>query len=189
MTKEERMWRSRYSKASSRLRSQIRNLEKRYPESKALEEGRIKDWGGLKTLPEDYSLRELKRLTRYAEKTLKSGLYSLQRHRRTYANAKMTLEQDYGLVLDQKEIGAYFRFRDDVIERLMGAAAYKETKVVPFQTGKLWKEAKKKGLSKKDLKANIDRWAKEYEDAQAAGKAEKYRPKIKTGSASFASKG
>lgn len=184
----EQKWRIRYSKASSRLRAQIRALEQKYPESVALEQGRREDWGGLKTLPKDYSLRDLKRLTQYAEKTLKSGLYSLQRHRRAYSNAQRSLEKDYGIKLDQKEVGAYFRFRDDVYSRLVGALPYRRT-LMPFKTGKLYMEAKKKGLSKEDLKANIDRWAEEYEKAIKKGKGDKWKPKLKTGSASFADKG
>lgn len=176
----EQQWRIRYSKASSRLRSQIRKLEKRYPESVALEQGRREDWGGLKTLPKDYSLKDLKRLTKYAEKTLKSGLYSLQRHRRAYANAQLSLEQDYGLKIDQKDVGAYFRFLDDLRARGLASILYN-------RSGKLFREAKKKGLSRSDLQANIDRWSNEYERALAT--KSKFRPSISSGSASFADKG
>lgn len=179
----EQKWRNRYSKVSSRLRAQIRALEKRYPESVALEQGRVQDWGGVKTLPKDYSLAELKRLTHYAEKTLKSGLYSLQRHRRAYSNAQRTFMEDYGLKFDQKEIGAYFRFRDDVYTRFVGALPYKRS-LMPFKTGNLYIQAKKKGLTKEELKANIERWAKEYEDAVESGKSETYRPKVKKSSSS-----
>ena len=179
----EQKWRNRYSKVSSRLRAQIRALEKKYPESVALEQGRREDWGGVKTLPKDYSISELKRLTHYAEKTLKSGLYSLQRHRRAYANAKLTLQQDYGVNLDQKQIGAYFRFRDEVLSRGLGAVLYNKT-------GGLFKEAQKKGLSQQELMANIDRWAHEYERAVEAGTETSYKARIKTsGSKSFANKG
>lgn len=178
----EQRWRERYSKASSRLRSQIRALEKRYPESVALEEGRREDWGGLRTLPKDYSLKDLKRLTKYAEKTLKSGLYSLQRHRRAYANAQMTLKQDYDLNLDQKDIGAYFRFLDDIRKRGMSSILYN-------RAAGLLKQARKKGMSRSDLKANIDRWAQEYESARASGNARGFKPVLSGSSASFADKG
>lgn len=179
MTKAERNWRTRYSKASSRLRSQIRALEKRYPESVALERGGLEDWGGLKTLPKDYSLKDLKRLTQYAEKTLKSGLYSLQRHRRAYANAAMTLKEE-GINVSYKNTGAYFRFLDEIRERGLASILYNKAPA-------LIREAKKRGLSSEDLRKNIDRWAQEYERAQEAGKAEKFRPKIGS-SASFADK-
>ena len=183
MTKAEKKWRTRYSKASSRLRSQIRALEQRYPESKALERGGMEDWGGLKTLPKDYSLKDLKRLTQYAEKTLQSGQYSLQRHRRTYANAKLTLEQDYGLSLDQKDIGAYFRFRDEVIEKGLSSILYNST-------GSIFKMAKKKGLTKRQLWKNIKYWANEYEKAQKAGTADEFaRTKLKSSSAFFDTNG
>ena len=179
----EQRWRERYSKASSRLRSQIRNLEKRYPESKALERGGIEDWGGLKTLPKDYSLKDLKRLTEYAEKTLRSGRYSLQRHRRTYANASLTLKQDYGVSLDQKDIGAYFRFRDEVIEKGLGSILYNST-------GRIFKEAKKRGLNKRALMKNIRYWAKEFEKAQKKGESEEFvKTRLNSSSAFFDNKG
>ena len=177
MASTEQKWRTRYSKASSRLRAQIRALEKKYPESVALEQGRREDWGGLKTLPKDYSLRDLKRLTRYAEKTLKSGLYSLQRHRRAYANAQRSLEQDYGLKLDQKDVGAYFRFLDDLRARGLGSILYN-------RAGRLFREARKKGMNRADLKANIDRWSMEYEKALAT--RGKFKPTLSGSSASFA---
>lgn len=175
----EQKWRTRYSKASSRLRAQIRALEQKYPESVALEQGRREDWGGLKTLPKDYPLRDLKRLTQYAEKTLKSGLYSLQRHRRAYANAQRSLEQDYGLKLDRKDIGAYFRFLDDLRARGLASILYNRAR-------RLFREARKKGLSRSDLKANIDRWSMEYEKALAQKK--RFAPSLGS-SASFADKG
>lgn len=172
----EQRWRERYSKASSRLRAQIRALEKRYPESVALEEGRRQDWGGLKTLPKDYSLKDLKRLTKYAEKTLKSGMYSLQRHRRAYANAKQTLQSDYGLDIEQKDIGSYFRFLDDIRRRGLASLLYN-------RAPSLFRQARKQGMSKADLKANIDRWSKEYEKAIAS--KTRYKPSLDTGSSSF----
>ena len=63
----EQKWRERYSKASYRLRQQIKNLEKRYPESVALERGRLEDWEPLKSLPKDYTLKQLKMRTRLAD--------------------------------------------------------------------------------------------------------------------------
>lgn len=176
----EQRWRERYSRASSRLRSQIRALEKRYPESVALEEGRRQDWGGLRTLPKDYSLKDLKRLTKYAEKTLKSGLYSLQRHRRAYANAQATLQNDYGLTLDQKDIGSYFRFLDDIRKRGLSSLLYN-------RAPSLFRQARKQGMSKSDLKANIDRWSREYEKAIAS--KSRYKPTLNSGSSSFADQG
>lgn len=178
----EQKWRERYSKASSRLRQQIGRLEQRYPESVALEEGRREDWGGLKTLPKNYSLDELKRLTKYAEKTLKSGLYSLQRHRRAYANAQRTLQEDYGLTLDREQLGAYFRFRSDLKAKGLASLPY-------GKTGSLFQRAKKKGMSRDDLLKNINRWSKEYERLQKEGKEDTFNPKLKTGSIEFADKG
>lgn len=177
----EQKWRERYSKASSRLRQQISRLEKRYPESVALEQGRREEWGGLRSLPKDYSLESLKRLTKYAEKTLKSGLYSLQRHRRTYANARLTLKEQ-GINVDQKNIGAYFRFLDDIRDRGMASILYN-------RSATLFNRAKKQGMSSADLKANIKQWADQYERMAKEGKAESFSPKLNTGSSAFASKG
>lgn len=175
----EQKWRERYSKASSRLRSQISRLEQRYPESVALEQGRKQDWGGLRSLPQNYSLKELKRLTKYAEKTLESGVYSLQRHRRAYANAQLTLKKDYGITLDRNEIGAFFKFRSDMISAGINQVPYN-------QTSRLFREAKDKGMTRKEIKENIKEWAKEYEEASKKGKSEKWKPKLKdTGSDSF----
>lgn len=171
-------WRERYSKASSRLRSQISKLEQRYPESVALEQGRREDWGGVRTLPKDYSLKELQRLTRYAEKTLKSGLYSLQRHRRTYANASLTLKEK-GINVDRKNIGSYFRFLDDLQARGMHQILYN-------RSADLFNRAKKQGLSAKDLRENVKIWANEYEDRIKKGSSDRWRPTLKnTGSDSF----
>ena len=177
----EQRWRERYSRASSRLRAQIGRLEERYPESVALERGRREDWGGLRTLPKDYSLNDLKRLTKYAEKTLKSGLYSLQKHRRTYANARLSLKER-GINVDQKDIGAYFRFLDDLRDRGMSQILYN-------RSAGLFNKAKKQGMSSADLKANIKQWANEYERLAMNGRTESFRPNLKTGSSSFASKG
>lgn len=176
MTKAEKKWREKYSRVSSRLRSQIRALEQRYPESVALERGGVEDWGGLRTLPKDYSLKDIKMRVKEAEKILESGLYSLQRHRRSYANAAMSLK-DEGISVSHKNIGAYFRFLDDIRERGLSSLLYNKAPSII-------REAKKRGMSSADLKANIDAWANRYEEAIRSGTPEKMARKIGS-SASF----
>ena len=157
MNKTERQWRIRYSKASSRIRSQIRALEKKYPESVALERGGLSDWEGLRDLPKDYGLRELKMRTRLAEKVLQEGQYSLQRHRRAYAQASLTLEAKGIKGISNEKTGAFFRFLDDLKAR--GVAVYKPSRV----WARLFREAKEMNMSKEDLEKNIDYWMKQFE--------------------------
>lgn len=172
----EQKWRKRYSKASYRLRQQIKNLEKRYPESVALERGRLEDWEPLKSLPKDYTLKQLKMRTRLAEKVLKEGQYSLQVHRRSYAQASRTLREKGLKDIDNKKIGAFFRFLDDLSAR--GIAGMKSSRV----WARLFSKARKKGLSGDDLARNIDYWAQQFE------KNARYKPELmpsSSGSNSF----
>lgn len=161
----EQWWRTEYSKASSRIRSQIRALEKRYPESPSLQLGGIEDWGGLKTLPSGYGLKELKRLTQYAKQTLKSGLYSLQNQRRRTASASRKLGE-IGIKVSQKNLKAYFQFLDDLKARGIGGMKGSD------YWAKIFNRANKQGMSNEDLRRNIEKWAEKFENN------ENYVPKL-----------
>lgn len=178
MNKSEKDWRIRYSRASSKIRAQIRRLQERHPESVALERGGLQDWEGLRSLPKDYSLKDIKMRTKLAEQVLSEGWYSLQRFRRSYSQTSLTLKQK-GINVGAKEVGAYFRFLDDLSAR--GIAVFKPSRV----WSRVFKEIQKKNLSNDDLQKNIDYWAREFE------KNRRYKPEImpRTGSESFADSG
>lgn len=152
----EQWWRTEYSKASSRLRDQIRRLEKRYPESIALERGGVEDWQGLRSLPKDYGLKEIKRLTKYAKQTLKSGLYSLRTARRSRAQATQTLKQ-IGINVNQSNITGYFQFMDDLKARGIGSMKGSDV------WARIYNRAVKQGMSNADLRKNIEQWSDRFE--------------------------
>lgn len=178
MNKSERDWRIRYSKASSKIRAQIKRLQEKHPESVALERGGLQDWEGLRSLPKDYSLKDIKMRTKLAEQVLSEGWYTLQRFRRSYAQASISLNAK-GIRVSPENVGAYFRFLDDLKARRI--AVYKPSK----WWARMWNKYKKSDMSKEDLQKNIDRWAKEFE------KNKRYKPEFspQSGSDSFADQG
>ena len=178
MNKSERDWRIRYSKASSKIRAQIKRLQEKHPESVALERGGLQDWEGLRSLPKDYSLKDIKMRTKLAERVLSEGWYTLQRYRRSYAQASITL-QAKNIPVSPRNVGAYFRFLDDLKAR--GIGGLKPSRVWT----KLFNRYKKSDMSKEELKKNIDHWAREME------KNKRYKPEFmpRSGSDSFADQG
>lgn len=158
--KYNRSLRGQYAKLSYRIRQQIKNLQEKYPESVALERQSMHDWQPLNALPRDYSDKELKRRIRYAKSVLESGELSLQVHRRSYSNAVRTLNEKGIKDVNNKNIGGFFRFLDDL--RARGIAGYKSSKV----WAKYFTQAQKKGIRGADLKKNIDYWANLFEKNQ-----------------------
>lgn len=170
----EQWWRTEYSKVSSRIRSQIRKLEQRYPESVALERGGVEDWQGLRDLPKDYGLKELKRLTKYAKQTLKSGLYSLRTSKRSRAQASRTLS-DIGIKVSQENLRGYFQFLDDLRARGIGSMKGSDW------WARMYNRAMKQGMSNDELRKNIEYWAQKFEQKES------YVPRlVKSSSAALA---
>lgn len=155
-TKSEKAWRKRYAKVSYYLREQYKSLQKKYPESAALDRYGLEDFESLKDLGPDYGMDLIKKRVRMFEEIKRSGQLSLQRHRRARSLAAQTLKER-GVPVSQENLRGFFQFMDDLKAR--GIGSQKSSR----EWARTFNQAMKKGMSNEDLHQNINIWAKSIE--------------------------
>lgn len=137
---------SEYNYYAKMINKNLSKLAKELPESRALE--RYK--GEFELNPEPEALRSM---LKKARQVYKSGATSIANERRTTALAIDTLKEQGIDFVNRRNFKSFFNFLDDARARGLGAL-YSSTQLI-----EAIKMAKDKGLSKADIKANIDLWA------------------------------
>lgn len=137
---------SEYNYYAKMINKNLSKLAKELPESRALE--RYK--GEFELNPEPEALRSM---LKKARQVYKSGATSIANERRTMALAIDTLKEQGIDFVNRRNFKSFFNFLDDARARGLGAL-YSSTQLI-----EAIKQAKDKGLSKADIKANIDYWA------------------------------
>lgn len=141
---------SEYNYYAKMINKNLSKLAKEMPDSRALE--RYK--GEFEPVTSDNpNKRVLAKLLKRARDVYKSGVTSLNNQKRSVALAIDTLKASGIDYVNTKNFGYFFNFLDDARARGLGAL-YSSTQLI-----EAIKEAKDKGLSKKDIQANIDYWA------------------------------
>lgn len=163
-----RRWASRerieeFNDLVDQINEQIRELEEADPDSVALE--RWKGYFHKEPLNKELDSKTLTAEIRQAKYVLESGQLSLESIERSIANAIETLHKDLKIdYINRKNFNSFMRFLDDARARGLGSIYSSE------QLIKAVNEAKRKGLTKAQVEANIDRWAKKVVKFDSEGK-------------------
>ena len=140
---------SEYNYYTKMINKNLSKLAKEYPESRALERYR----GEFELNPEP---QELKSMLKKARQVYKSGATSVSSERRSVALAIAKLKDNGIDYVNKRNFKSFFNFLDDARARGL-ASLYNSTQII-----EALKKAKDKGLSKADIRANIDYWANKY---------------------------
>ena len=139
-----------YNRMVREIERQLNKLEKADPESISLERYRNYFQPVTSSNP---NYRMIQKLYSSAKRMLQSGQLSVESQERSKANAIETLHRDgYGYI-NRRNFSSYMRFLDDARARGLGSL-YSSTQII-----EAIHEAKERGLSEADIKANIRRWA------------------------------
>lgn len=165
-----------YNYYAKMINKNLSKLAKEMPESRALERYR----GEFEPITSDNpNKRMVSKLVKQARAVYKSGVTSLSSERRSVALAIDTLKKSGINYVNKRNFKSFFNFLDDARARGLGAL-YSSTQMI-----EAFKEAKDKGLTKKQILANIDYWANKnvkYDDQGMIVEPDEYKPlKVVTG--------
>ena len=149
MTKND--YKAKYNDMVKEINKQIRKLEKADPESVALE--RYRNYYKPVT-SKDPNYNTIRKLYKSARDLLKSNELSLESQDRAVANAIETFHREGRTYINKRNFNSFMRFLDDARARGI-ASLYSSTQIIDAI-----QEAKEKGLSDDQIKANIQRWSK-----------------------------
>ena len=145
---------SQYSKASIKIRRQLKRLESR-PGGRALVERYRGEFPTLKQL-QGVSDRDLRQLTKKAESLLKTKTLTT-RHDRQIREAVSTLQERGYDYITRENFNEFFSFLDDA--RARGLTAVYGYEAILDAVNR----ARKKKLTPQEIKANIEYWAEHGE--------------------------
>ena len=161
-------YRKKYNEMVNIINKQIAKLEKADPESVTLERYRGY-FQKVTTRNPNYST--IRKLYSSAKKLIKSGQLSLEAQERAKANALESLHREgYGYI-NKRNFNSFMRFLDDARAKGLGAL-YSSTQLI-----EAIQEAKSKGLTKKQILANIDRWSNQMQRDRQGRIIEQIEPK------------
>lgn len=160
--------RNEYNQMVKQINSDLKKLAKIDPESQVLEQYS----GYFQTVKIDNpNYRTILKMRKQARDLLKSGRLSLESHERAKANAIDTLHKEGYTFINRKNFNSFMRFLDDARARGLGSL-YSSTQLLTAIN-----EAKKKGLSKADIKKNIQHWSDQMKRDKEGRIVEVKRPK------------
>ena len=151
MNKEQRIRHkvAKYNAMSSEIQKNLNAIQRKYPESKALDLRR--DFAPIST--QQPNERTLNTLIKKAQNILDSGALSMDAQERSRALAIDTLRKDGLDFVNNRNFKNLMKFLDDARARGLGALYTSEQLISAVQ------EAKRKGLTKAQIRANIQYWA------------------------------
>lgn len=164
---------SRYGYYAKRIRSQMRELEKKYPDSVALE--RYK--GQFPTVPEikekGMTQKQVNLLMREAKRVLDKGLVSLRSVKRGMAQALETIH-DMGITsINEQNFNKFFKWVDDMRAKDLGQL-YSSTQMI-----KAVQNMYNKGFTDEQIQQNINNWAESNIKRDKEGRIdESHRPRL-----------
>lgn len=145
-------YRKAYNKMVTDINRQIRRLEKADPESVSLE--RYRNFFQ-KVTTKNPNYRTIQKLYSRAKKVLSSGELSVESQTRAKANAIQTLRDEGMTYINKSNFNSYIRFLEDARSKGL-SALYSSSQIIEAVH-----EAKKQGLTKDQILANIDRWSRQ----------------------------
>lgn len=144
--------RQEYNQYVEEINQQIAELEREMPESIAIDR-----WRGYFEPIDDPTLdyNTMRRMRAKARDVLQSGQLSVESVKRSEANALETLHREGYDYINRRNFNSFMRFLDDARAKGLGAL-YSSTQLI-----EKIHEAKKRGLTKREIRKNIDRWSQQ----------------------------
>lgn len=142
------------------LEKQLDRIEEIDPDSVAIEKYR----GVYYKLEGPVSYNALRPVMKSIRQLVKSGQLSLDNYKRSKASAIDTLHRDGLDFINGRNFNSYVRFLDDARQRHL-ASVYSSEQII-----KAVHEARMRGLTKAQIRANMDRWAKQAVKYDKQGK-------------------
>lgn len=161
-------YKNQYNQMVKEINRQIRRLEKADPESVTLERYR-NYYQPVTSKNPDY--RMIRKLYSSAKKLLSSNELSLESQARAKANAIETLHREGMDYINKRNFNSYMRFMEDARSRGL-ASLYSSTQII-----EAIHEAKSKGLTDSQIKANIKRWSNQMKRDREGRIIEQIEPK------------
>lgn len=147
----------------------LEELERKMPDSRALEYHKGEFW---EINDPNYNYNKLRELNKNAKQLLQSGEITVEGQERSIALALKTLHEEGYDYINRRNFNAFMRFLDDARAKGLGAL-YSSTQLI-----EKIKEMKDRRLTKGEILANIDRWAKKNVKRDKEGKIiEQVKPK------------
>ena len=161
--------RNEYNRITKEINKNLAEIEKKRPDSIALERYR----GYFEPIEEtDLNYNTMRRMLKQARQVYESGETSLDVIERGEALAIKTLKEEGYDFINRRNFNSFMRFLDDARARGLGSLYSSE------QLLEMIHEAKKRGLSKREILKNMDRWAKQTAKRDKEGKiVEQVKPK------------
>lgn len=141
-----------YGRYLEQINNDLNYIEEHDPDSVTLDR-----WRGYFqpiTTP-DPNYNALRKAVSQIRQVAESGMLSPEGQRRSIANAIDTLRRSGVQGINRRNFNSIMRFLDDARSRGL-AAVYSSTQLI-----EAIREAKNKGLSDRDIKANIEKWARQ----------------------------
>ena len=159
-----------FNQMAKLINKNLSKLAKEMPESRALERYR----GEFQPITSKNPNKQIvNKLYKSAKNVLKMGVTDIDSERRSVALAIDTLKRSGIDYVNKRNFKSFFNFLDDARARGLGAL-YSSTQLI-----EAFKEAKDKGLSKKEIMANIDYWSSKnvkYDDEGMIIEPDEYKP-------------
>ena len=159
-----------FNQMAKLINKNLSKLAKEMPESRALERYR----GEFQPITSKNPNKQVvNKLYKSAKNVLKMGVTDIDSERRSVALAIDTLKRSGIDYVNKRNFKSFFNFLDDTRARGLGAL-YSSTQLI-----EAFKEAKDKGLSKKEIMANIDYWSNKnikYDDEGMIIEPDEYKP-------------
>ena len=159
-----------FNQMAKLINKNLSKLAKEMPESRALERYR----GEFQPITSKNPNKQVvNKLYKSAKNVLKMGVTDIDSERRSVALAIDTLKRSGIDYVNKRNFKSFFNFLDDARARGLGAL-YSSTQLI-----EAFKEAKDKGLSKKEIMANIDYWSNKnikYDDEGMIIDPDEYKP-------------
>jgi hypothetical protein len=147
----------------------LEEIEDKIPDSIALERYKGQFW---EIDDPSYNYNKLRALNKSAKELLRSGQVSVEGQERSMALALKRLHKEGYDYINRRNFNAFMRFLDDARAKGLGAL-YSSTQLI-----EKIKEMKDRRLTKGEILANIDRWAKVHVKRNKEGKIiEQVKPK------------
>ncbi len=143
----------KYNYYAGKINEDLKTLAKEAPESKALE----RYAGDFEPITSDHAnIRKAREMAKRAEKLYKSGATSLEGSERSMALTIDKLREEGLDFIDRRNFRSFMRFMHDAQARGLGSLYTSE------QIIEAVKDARRKGLNRRQIEANIQYWEEKY---------------------------
>lgn len=160
----------KYNYYAGKINEDLKTLAKEAPESKALE----RYAGDFEPITSEHAnIRKAREMAKRAEKLYKSGATSLEGAQRSMSLTIDKLREEGLDFIDRRNFRSFMRFLHDAQARGLGSLYTSE------QIIEAVKDARKKGLNRRQIEANIQYWEQKmvkYDDEGLLIEPDEYKP-------------